>query len=74
MAATNPFDLLGDDDNDDPSQLVAKLPVAVPTTKKSPVGGVAAKPAAKLPSKLLPPAQIINPFDLILIFSSKVNE
>ncbi|KAI3505244.1 hypothetical protein L1887_27250 [Cichorium endivia] len=60
MASTNPFDLLGDDDNDDPSQLVAKLPVAVPTTKRSPVGGVAAKPAAKLPSKPLPPAQAVR--------------
>ncbi|KAI3689763.1 hypothetical protein L2E82_47730 [Cichorium intybus] len=60
MASTNPFDLLGDDDNDDPSQLVAKLPVAVPTTKKSPVGGVAAKPAAKLHSKPLPPAQAVR--------------
>ncbi|XP_024997008.1 RGG repeats nuclear RNA binding protein A-like [Cynara cardunculus var. scolymus] len=56
MASTNPFDLLGDDDNDDPSQLIAKLPVAVATAKKSPV----AKPAAKLPSKPLPPSQAVR--------------
>ncbi|KAL4565726.1 hypothetical protein LXL04_029829 [Taraxacum kok-saghyz] len=60
MASTNPFDLLVDDDNDDPIQLLAKLPVAVPTTKKIPVGGAAAKPAAKLPSKPLPPAQAVR--------------
>ncbi|CAH1453836.1 unnamed protein product [Lactuca virosa] len=60
MSSTNPFDLLVDDDNDDPIQLLAKLPVAVPTTKKSPVGAVAAKPAAKLPSKPLPPAQAVR--------------
>ena len=75
MASTNPFDLLGDDDNDDPSQLIAKLPAVVaasaPASKKSPAGGVAAKPAAKLPSKPLPPAQagkicIFNPLVICL--------
>lgn len=64
MATTNPFDLLVDDDNDDPSQLIAKLPsiaaAAAPATKKSPAGGVPAKPAAKLPSKPLPPAQAVQ--------------
>ncbi|KAI3791035.1 hypothetical protein L2E82_04579 [Cichorium intybus] len=60
MATTNPFDLLGDDDNDDPSQLIAKLPVVAPATKKLPAGGVVAKPAAKLPSKPLPPAQAVQ--------------
>lgn len=57
MATMNPFDLLVDDDNDDPNQLIAKLPVAAPATKKAPAGAVNAKPAAKLPSKPLPPAQ-----------------
>lgn len=57
MVSTNPFDLLGDDDNDDPAQLLAKLPVTIPAAKKSPAGGVPAKPVAKLPSKPLPPAQ-----------------
>lgn len=60
MATANPFDLLGDDDNDDPSQLVAKLPAPLPATKKLPAGGMAAKPAAKLPSKPLPPAQAVQ--------------
>lgn len=57
MATTNPFDLLVDDDNDDPNQLLAKLP---PVAKKSPAPAAQAdpaKPAAKLPSKPLPPAQ-----------------
>jgi len=61
MATMNPFDLLVDDDNDDPNQLIAKLPaVAAPATKKSPAAGVAAKPAAKLSSKPLPPAQAVQ--------------
>ncbi|KAL8244576.1 hypothetical protein R6Q59_010834 [Mikania micrantha] len=61
MATMNPFDLLVDDDNDDPNQLIAKLPaiVAAPAsaTKKS---LAPAKPAAKLPSKPLPPAQAVQ--------------
>ncbi|MFS7997013.1 putative hyaluronan/mRNA-binding protein [Helianthus anomalus] len=57
MATMNPFDLLVDDDNDDPNQLIAKLPAAVaPAAKKTPP----AKPAAKLPSKPLPPAQAVQ--------------
>ncbi|KAK9079992.1 hypothetical protein SSX86_001667 [Deinandra increscens subsp. villosa] len=54
MATMNPFDLLVDDDNDDPNQLIAKLPPAIvaPATKKL--------PAAKLPSKPLPPAQAVQ--------------
>ncbi|XP_030500392.2 RGG repeats nuclear RNA binding protein A [Cannabis sativa] len=61
MATANPFDLLGDDDNDDLSQLIAaKLPVVAADTKK-PVFPAAqpAKPA-KLPSKPLPPAQSVK--------------
>ncbi|KAL8226683.1 hypothetical protein R6Q57_016515 [Mikania cordata] len=64
MTTTNPFELLVDDDNDDPSQLIAKLPAVVApaasATKKSPAGGLNAKPAAKLPSKPLPPAQAVQ--------------
>lgn len=62
MATANPFDLLGDDDNDDPSQLVQKI-VSAPAKKAqpaAPAGKTAAppaKPSAKLPSKPLPPAQ-----------------
>ena len=53
MATGNPFDLLVDDDNDDVSQLLQKLP---PPVKKAPVAEKVA-PAAKLPVKPLPPAQ-----------------
>ncbi|KVH91255.1 hypothetical protein Ccrd_006728 [Cynara cardunculus var. scolymus] len=65
MATANPFDLLGDDDNDDPSQLVQKI-VAAPIKKvqaAAPAGKTAAqpaKPSAKLPSKPLPPAQAVK--------------
>lgn len=55
MATANPFDLLGDDDNDDPSQLAQKI-VSVPV-KKPQAATPAAKTPAKLPSKPLPPAQ-----------------
>ncbi|KAI4364835.1 hypothetical protein MLD38_020874 [Melastoma candidum] len=68
MATMNPFDLLGGDDNDDPSQLIAAaqaqaqlLPAAKP--KKSPTAAQAATAAsqpAKLPSKPLPPAQAVR--------------
>lgn len=58
MATLNPFDLL-DDDAEDPSLLVAaqqlKAPVASGPAKKGPVQP--AKPAAKLPSKPVPPSQ-----------------
>ncbi|KAL3815005.1 hypothetical protein ACJIZ3_016273 [Penstemon smallii] len=52
MTTMNPFDLLGDDDSEDPSQLIAAQKTLVPS----------AKPAAqpKLPSKPLPPAQAVR--------------
>nr|GMC86965.1 RGG repeats nuclear RNA binding protein A-like [Ipomoea batatas] len=58
MADLNPFDLLGDDDAEDPTQLVAKVAPA----KKAQVSTAQkpqqqAKPPAKLPSKPLPPAE-----------------
>ncbi|KAL0910411.1 hypothetical protein M5K25_021391 [Dendrobium thyrsiflorum] len=60
MATANPFDLLGDDDNDDPSQLIAshqqKLSVKKPTLSVP----ASAAPSAKLPSKPLPPAQAVR--------------
>ncbi|KAJ8754437.1 hypothetical protein K2173_002888 [Erythroxylum novogranatense] len=68
MATMNPFGLLGDDDNEDPSQLIvaaaavaAQLKAEKP--KKAPVGSAlpqaqATKPA-KLPSKPLPPTQAV---------------
>lgn len=59
MATMNPFDILGDDDNEDPSQFVAA--VKIDKTKKALAPSAAAaqqgKPAAKMPSKPLPPAQ-----------------
>nr|GEW81206.1 RGG repeats nuclear RNA binding protein A-like [Tanacetum cinerariifolium] len=62
MATANPFDLLGIDDNDDPSLLVEKIASA--PVKKAPVTGKDAAPvgkaAAKLPSKPLPPAQAVR--------------
>ncbi|KAH0644191.1 hypothetical protein KY284_032075 [Solanum tuberosum] len=61
MATLNPFDLL-DDDAEDPSLLVAaqqlKAPVASAPTKKGPVQPT--KPAAKLPSKPVPPSQAVR--------------
>lgn len=64
MATANPFDLLGDDDNDDPSQLVQKLPPPTAASKKPSPGqaGGQAQPAkpAKLPAKPLPPAQAVR--------------
>ncbi|KAI7993426.1 hypothetical protein LOK49_LG11G00229 [Camellia lanceoleosa] len=56
MVTTNPFDLLGDDDNDDLNQLLQKLPLP---PKKAPAlaQSAAATQLAKLPSKPLPPAQ-----------------
>lgn len=51
----NPFDILGDDDNEDPSQLVAA--VNLDKMKKAPATAQQGKPAAKMPSKPLPPAQ-----------------
>ncbi|KAK9058979.1 hypothetical protein SSX86_021597 [Deinandra increscens subsp. villosa] len=65
MATMNPFDLLGDDDNDDPEQLMQKI-VAAPAKKAlstAPAGKTTAqpaKPSAKLPSKPLPPAQAVR--------------
>lgn len=60
MASMNPFDLLGDDDNDDPSQLIAaqQQKLASPKESQAPTQPAAqpAKPA-KLPSKPLPPDQ-----------------
>lgn len=59
----NQFDLLGDVDNDDPSQLAAaaekaKAAAAAAAGAKPAAGaGAGAKPAAKLPTKPAPPAQ-----------------
>ncbi|XP_077244963.1 RGG repeats nuclear RNA binding protein A-like [Tasmannia lanceolata] len=57
MASTNPFDLLGEFDNDDPSQLIS-----VPRKTLAPSQSTAQpqpKPA-KMPSKPSPPAQAVR--------------
>uniref|UniRef100_A0A803NHA0 Hyaluronan/mRNA-binding protein domain-containing protein n=1 Tax=Cannabis sativa TaxID=3483 RepID=A0A803NHA0_CANSA len=75
MATANPFDLLGDDDAEDPSQLIAAqkqaaaaaaaIAASAPSKKGSAQGKPAASPAlqnkaANLPSKPLPPAQAVR--------------
>ncbi|KAG6531112.1 hypothetical protein ZIOFF_004883 [Zingiber officinale] len=59
MATDNPFDLLGDNDHDDPSQfIVAHQKVAA---AKKPAAVAATTPAvAKLPTKPLPPSQAVR--------------
>lgn len=61
MATTNPFDLLGDVDTEDPAQLAVQQQKA--QLKKAPApakaGPEPAKPA-KLPSKPIPPTQAGN--------------
>ncbi|KAB1225137.1 hypothetical protein CJ030_MR1G005683 [Morella rubra] len=70
MATMNPFDLLGDDDAEDPSQLIAaqqKVAAAAAAAQPKKVAPAAqvklaaeqqqTKPPPKLPSKPLPPAQ-----------------
>ncbi|XP_077209796.1 RGG repeats nuclear RNA binding protein A-like [Tasmannia lanceolata] len=59
MATVNPFDLLGDDDNDDPAQLIAKQQLKVPAPAKTPAPSKT--PAtANLPSKPPPPSQAVK--------------
>ncbi|KAG6677366.1 hypothetical protein I3842_14G022600 [Carya illinoinensis] len=71
MATTNPFDLLGDDDAEDPSQLIAaqqKLAAAAAQHKKLAPAAQAkpsaeqqqSKPPPKLPSRPLPPAEAVR--------------
>ncbi|PKU86384.1 RGG repeats nuclear RNA binding protein A-like [Dendrobium catenatum] len=60
MATANPFDLLGDDDNDDPSQLIASHQQKLSVKKPAPSVSASAAPSAKLPSKPLSPAQAVR--------------
>lgn len=76
MATANPFDLLGDDDNDDPSQLIAAQQQKI-VPKKALAPAPQAKPA-KLPSKPAPPAQagellIISPSTFLHIYYLRRN-
>ncbi|GER45304.1 RNA binding protein [Striga asiatica] len=62
MATLNPFGLLGDDDAEDPLQLLAaQQKAAAPTPARAPAqlkkGPVKTEPEAKLPTKPAPPAQ-----------------
>nr|ABK94212.1 unknown [Populus trichocarpa] len=65
MATINPFDLL-DDDAEDPSLIAAQKPVVSPPATAAAKKGSAqtqakpAAPAAKLPSKPLPPSQAVR--------------
>ncbi|KAF8032702.1 hypothetical protein BT93_D1583 [Corymbia citriodora subsp. variegata] len=61
MATMNPFDILGDDDNEDPNQLVAAVVKPVEKPKKAPAQAAPPpKPTASLPSKPLPPTQAVR--------------
>uniref|UniRef100_A0ACD5TEQ5 Uncharacterized protein n=1 Tax=Avena sativa TaxID=4498 RepID=A0ACD5TEQ5_AVESA len=62
MATLNPFELLGDDEGEDPAQLLAKAAAAALKTeaKKAAPAAAAGKPAAKLPTKPAPPAQAVQ--------------
>ena len=77
MATRNPFDLLDDDDNGDPSTLLPSLVAS----KEKPAALVAAKKQqlamatrAKLPMKPLPPAQVgkYSQFPSSLLFCIEV--
>ncbi|CAL1401684.1 unnamed protein product [Linum trigynum] len=58
MATMNPFDLLGDDDNDDPSLLIAKVEKEKPKVAATPAAAQA--PQGKLVNKPLAPAQAVR--------------
>lgn len=67
MATMNPFDLLGGDDSGDLTQLIASAQQQ--QVKAEPTKKTAPPPAAKLPSKPLPPAQAGGFFHLLICFS-----
>ncbi|KAK4787213.1 hypothetical protein SAY86_011046 [Trapa natans] len=62
MATLNPFDILGNGDDEDPSQLVAAVSLDKLKKASAPAAAPAqpVKPAGKLPSKPLPPAQAVR--------------
>ncbi|GFZ00708.1 hyaluronan [Actinidia rufa] len=59
MATVNPFDLLGGDDNDDPSQLIAAQQMKIEPKKPAQARAQQAKPA-KFPTKPVPPAEAVR--------------
>ncbi|KAK4746528.1 hypothetical protein SAY87_012840 [Trapa incisa] len=63
MATVNPFDILGNNENDDPIQIIAAAGLDKPKKALAPVAAAPAqkvKPAANLPSKPLPPSQAVR--------------
>ncbi|CAA0825424.1 Hyaluronan / mRNA binding family [Striga hermonthica] len=65
MATLNPFGLLGDDDAEDPSLLLAAqkkapAPAPAPAPAQSKKDPAKVKPEAKLPTKPAPPAQAVR--------------
>ncbi|XP_064967307.1 uncharacterized protein LOC135586262 isoform X1 [Musa acuminata AAA Group] len=73
MATVNTFDLLADDDNDDPSHLIAVRQQKVASKKPH---APAAVPATKFLNKPLPPAQAVIFFAILdpsrLLFARKI--
>ncbi|KAJ8483966.1 hypothetical protein OPV22_016451 [Ensete ventricosum] len=60
MATANPFDLLGDDDTDDPSQLIAAQERKMAVKKPAAPAAAASPATARLPTKPVPPAQAVR--------------
>ncbi|CAL9074502.1 RGG repeats nuclear RNA binding protein A-like [Musa acuminata AAA Group] len=60
MASINPFDLLGDDDSEDPTQLIAAHQQKIASKKPTAPAAAAPHAPAKLPTKPLPPAQAVR--------------
>ncbi|KAH7352431.1 hypothetical protein KP509_19G044700 [Ceratopteris richardii] len=61
MATRNPFELLVDDENDDPSVLIARVGASIIPKETKKVSSVQQPPAsAKLPTKPLPPSQAVR--------------
>ncbi|KAK4769760.1 hypothetical protein SAY87_030292 [Trapa incisa] len=58
MATMNPFGILGNDENDDPSQIIPAVSLEKP--KKALAPAQKGKPVANLPSKPLPPSQAVR--------------
>ena len=57
MATINPFELLGADDNDDPTQLLVAAAAAKQKAEAKKQAAGAQPAPAKLPTKPAPPAQ-----------------
>ncbi|XP_024379973.1 RGG repeats nuclear RNA binding protein B isoform X2 [Physcomitrium patens] len=62
MATRNFFDLLGDDENEDPSQVVVRVNPAAPVETTKPAAADKKKPvaAANLPTKPAPPSEAVR--------------